>query len=261
MKHSFKKALVIFWVVAYSCNSAPKKRPVDSVEKTNLQTHAVQPQNSKSGKEQPKDTTLVFPAFTIRLHDFDVHGGADGNGKYYYNGDSYEGRSNLDEKKDFWSLNINTNTAHLQVYGWAQSNLIEILPKDKSDNFKISYYNRVSISEFENDKGVRLTINAPYKSFKDSATYFFKIPNGGVYDLTSDTAEVKKLLNLKDTSITYKAIDGKFYTNKDLVIYKHKACNISAISPTYFKIERFNGNKLIETKFLIIEGINSESVD
>ena len=110
MKYIPQTLSLVFLIGLYSCNPASKKQTADSFAKSNLQSNVVYPKNSANGKEQPKDTILIFPEFTIRLHYFEVHGGADGNGKFYYNGDSYEGHSNLDEKKDYWSLNIKTDT-------------------------------------------------------------------------------------------------------------------------------------------------------
>ena len=100
MKYTLQTLILVFLTGLYSCSSDSRKQTVDSTAKSNLQANVVQPQDSTSGKDQHKDTILVFPEFTVRLHNFDVHGGADGNGKFYYNGDSYEGHSNLDEKKD-----------------------------------------------------------------------------------------------------------------------------------------------------------------
>lgn len=262
MKNIFKIALTVFVTIFCSCSFNSKKKTADTIVKKVIRNlNIVQSTNLVTAQVKFKDTTLIFPEFTVRLHNFDVHGGADGQGEYYYNGDSYEGHSNIDEKKDYWSLNIKKDTAHLKIYGWDHGNTLEIISKDKRDSFKISHNIRVCIIEFTEGKGVSLTIKMPYKFLKDSVNWFFKIPNHNVYDSQSDTAEVKKLLNLKDTSVRHKASDGKIYTYNKLVSYKSKPCDVFAINPTYFKVERYRDGKLVETKFLIIEGADREVAD
>jgi len=256
MKHILKLALVLLAITEYSCNSASKKQTIDLVSKPKLQALNAQLTKTVIAEKQQTDTALIFPKFRINLHDFLVQSGADGTGKLHYNDDFGD-----DNTKKSWMLYIKTDSAHLQVSVASANNIIELIPNDKSDNFKISYKSKVYINEINNEKGIKLEIIPSYRPLNDSLINFFKIPDV-IYDSNEspDVEQVKKQLKLQDTTVKYKASDGKYY-NEKLVSYKNKACEISCSDPLYLKIERFNKNKLMETKFLVIEYVMTEVAD
>jgi hypothetical protein len=256
MKCILTLALALFVITVYSCSSASKKQITDSIAKPNLQAVNTQLTKTVIAENQHTDTALIFPKFRINLHDFLVQSGADGTEKLHYNDDFGD-----DNTKKSWMLYIKTDSAHLQASGAYMNNIMELVPNDKTDIFKISYYSKVYINEINNKKGIKLEIIPSYIPLNDSLTYFFKIPYL-IHDSkeSPDVERVKNQLKLQDTTVKYKASDGKYY-NEKLVSYKNKACEISCSDPLYLKIERFNKNKLMETKFLVIEYVMTEVAD
>jgi hypothetical protein len=155
MKHIFKLALVAFVTTVYSCNSASKKQTVDSVaKKPNSQPSVVQSENPESVEEQPIDTKLIFPKFIVKLHNFGLFGGHGVDGIT----DSSQVIINTDKIKN-WSLTAKADTIGLQAYDFY--NIMELIPEDKTDKFKISYRYNVEIYEPINN-GLRLSMLSDY---------------------------------------------------------------------------------------------------
>ena len=250
---------IILACIIISCNSTSKKNTIILPVKDNAKPKTIQSKCTVTLEEAKVDsqtinTNLVYPQFVVRLHNFCVYESA-GDGNSYYLGDSAEVNIKIDRNK-VWNLSPKTDTTHLLNFNTDFKTTIEVIPTNKADNFKVSYYSKIYIEGF-NDK-FKLQLSHPYKQLNDSLNYFFKISES-IYDGYNSPVinEVKNELKLKDTLIKYKTNEGKMDKTK-LLNYKGKPCRISSPSPVYFKIERFKDKRIMDTRFFTIEPISPE---
>jgi len=255
--------LLVFIISLFSCHSTTKN--TKSEKQTTLDTPSIyidEPvgykpsddsaqRNSVMKSNKQTNVKLIFPGFAINFHNFWVDDGSDDYGKFKYDGDTSEARLDVDDNNT-WTLTAKTDTVHLSynAINNNDNNFIEIIPKNKSDKFQISYSFKVIINEFGSPNYTPLWENMlPYKTIKDSSNYFFNMPMTA--NSNADVEKIKKNLNLRDT--THKYDDGDYgeQTETD-VIYNNKLCVISDSGIIYLKIKRINGNNLKEIKFLTI---------
>ena len=249
MKHIFKLALIIIATVVYSCNSNSKKQTVDSIANSN-------PQRARSLKNYTflNDGTvhadLVFPNFVAKVHNFPSHGADEVT-------DPHQLIFNKNKTK-LWGLFAIAKSDTIGLQGYDFYNTIELIPDNKTDRFKVSYFYRIFIYDLEDDTPP-LIIMPDYRPLKDSSIYFFRLPkhvaNYSDYDGIS---AVKKKLKLRDTTATNSdgSVVGGFVT------YKNKKCRIDADNYIYLKIEQFNSKgDFLEKKFVKIELMVREDVE
>jgi hypothetical protein len=269
MKLILTPVLFLSVVFTYSCGSSEQKVEVKKIDDTIVTetplpepdtTHyETEEEKKEDSLRKPGDTKIIFPEYSVLIHDFKIYDRFDENGKLKYDIDSKEVTFNSHEGKtvaltmlqDTFHTSNNTNSSFFE-------NKIEIIPHHKDDQFKIDFSYQVVVYQMDD---AAFTNNDPkkekvfarwygmtdYTTLKDSIGYFFVMPNG-VYDDSFLTNDVKKKIHLRDTSIIY----HREYEEVAKVIYKGKPCGINA-NATYLRIKRFNQNKLLETKFIRID--------
>ncbi len=187
------------------------------------------------------------------------------------------------------TLIAKTDTLHLgeDLDERINNTLIEIIPNNKGEKFKIYHCYLSNINEIIDDRNLtpeerdkRITeavqINeiTAYSPVKDSAKFFFRafphmpdmvavnVTEGGKIEVESNTKEqidwenaqfdkdlqrIKKKYNLRDTLVV---IPGEYDTvatlTKDGKLFGY------SYGAHVFKIERYIGRKLIETKYVIV---------
>nr|MBB6138433.1 hypothetical protein [Mucilaginibacter sp. X5P1] len=157
-----------------------------------------------------------------------------------------------------WTLTTKTDTVRLNTDDDMGLDVgkIEILPNNKSDRFEISYSFKLEIIAENGKDGILWESMMPYKKIKDSLNYFFTTPehNNMYSEMGSKIKEIKTKFNLKDTAFKKEAANGDYGTyTEDGVIFKNQLCEIPYTELIYLKIDRFIGNKLTETKYLVID--------
>lgn len=256
--------LLVFIVNFFSCHSITKKTISEKqiTTDTSPTIYIDEPigykpsedstlKNSLTKQNKSTNIKLVFPGFIMSFNNFWVPGDSNDDGKFRYEGDTSEAKLDVDDN-NVETLTVKTDTLHLSFNGNTNldNNPIEIIPKNKSDRFQVSYSFKISIHKFVSANNTALWESmAPYKRIKDSLNYFFNMPL--TVNSDADIKKIKENLNLRDT--THKYDDGDYgeQTATD-VIYRNKLCIISDSGVIYFKIDRFNGNKLKESKVLAV---------
>ena len=194
--------------------------------------------------EEQKDARLIFPHFVINLHDFRVHD-LDGS----YNGDTSEVKLDIDDN-DIWSVIAKKDS--LDLYGYTDDlfidNLLEIIPNNKTDSFKVSYSFNVSLRGGGDKNPVNWTGRTQPRKLKDSARYFFRVPKNA-YDTDAEKT-FKKRLHLRDTLVTY---TDEYGTEKEIdFIYKNVPC-VFKTDNICLRVDRFVNGKLSGVKYIIFD--------
>ena len=89
-----------------------------------------------------------------------------------------------------------------------------------------------------------------YTPLADSTELFFRLPSFA-FDPNFLRDDIKKKIPARDTSITY----HREYEEEATLIYKGKPCTISS-GPVYLRIQRFNNDELVDTKFICVDFTN-----
>jgi hypothetical protein len=257
-------------VALYACNSPVKKRAgndtttnrprkVDSLQSITIDEPVLANSSGNSNQQkidtvektkEQKDTRIVFLHFVINLHDYRVHD-LDGT----YDGDSSEVKLNIDDdntwtviaKKDSLNLWGNPDNAFT-------NNLVEIIPRNKTDSFKVSYWFNVSLKGRSDKNPVNWIGRTESGKLKDSAGYFFRVPKKA-YDNDLEKTFQKKL-HLRDTLITYA---DEYGTEKEIdLMYKNVPCVFSMVD-ICLRIDRFAKGKLSGIKYLVFYDDTSAS--
>jgi hypothetical protein len=216
-----------------------------------------------------KDTRFIYPGYTIKVHNFNVFSAPFGYDPTNYNGDTSQViLSDTGEiitiraKKD--SITVNDDPMRN-----LESSVIEIIPRHRSDNFKIYYTYPIQLLELISQKSYDQTDDTiPSSSFSNKPTdwkstssyiqlipyakyfyhipksedFFYEKPGGPVFE------EVKARLHLKEKMV----YDKIGHISMNTLIYKYKPCIVS--SPGIcFRVERYSNEKYISTKYLLIE--------
>jgi len=227
--------------------------------------------DADEARESKKDTRLIFPNFKMVIRDYQVYNTAfnEEKGNSLFDQDTSELELSFDEE-NVLSLLIKKDTLHLHEYVFNElgRKQIQIIPKNKTDWFKISFSLQEEIHEqydqrkfnrndYKSTQAYEGAINiwdankasykglTIYKQVKDSSKYVFRMPS---IDLNVYEKKIKQRFNLRDTLIDLSGESDNIAT----VIYKSKPCSY-IISKAYLRIDRFVGDKLKETKYILIE--------
>ena len=215
-----------------------------------------------------KDTRFIFPGYVIKVHDFNVFNEENGFGRFNYNGDTSQvilsdtGEvTTIRVKKD--SISINEDPASN-----LESSIIEIIPRNRSDSFKLYYTYPIHLLELVAEKSYDIDNLVPVSSFsgksvawKGSSNYksltpqvnhfypiprsdisFYQRPGGWMYE------EIKTRLHLKEKTM----LDQIAHIQIQALIYQNKSC-ILWPDGIYFRIERYVNGKYKSTKYLLIK--------
>jgi hypothetical protein len=244
----------------YSCHTPNKvakadtTKTVDTAKKSIDVQPVAQPTDvDRDTSTQPLMTKVIFPDFSIKVNNTTFSDYKDNNSKFTYFGDSINIRN-----YKMWTLSTKTDTVRLNTDDGMGLDIgkIEILPNSKSDRFEISYSFKLDIVAENRKNGTLWGSMMPYKPIKDSLNYFFSTPthNNMYAEMGSKIEEIKKKFNLKDTSFKKEADNGDYGTyTEDGVIFRNQLCEIPYSDLIYLKIDRFTGNRLMETKYLVID--------
>ncbi len=261
MNYITKVGLSAIIISIYSCHT-PKKasttdttKVIDTAKKSITAQPVPQPADvDRDTSSEPLMTKVIFPDFSVKVNNSAFSDYKDNNSKFTSSGDTIDIRNYR-----MWTLSAKTDTVHLNTDDGMGLDIgkIEILPNNKSDRFEISYSFKMEIVAENRKDGTLWSSMIPYKPIKDSINYFFSIPTQNNMDIEmgSKIKEIKKKLNLKDTSFKKEADNSDYGTyTEDGVIFKNQLCEEIQYSDfIYLKIDRFTGSKLAETKYLVID--------
>ncbi|WP_461451884.1 hypothetical protein [Mucilaginibacter sp.] len=260
MNHIIKIGLLASIIGIYSCHSPNKvvktdtSKVIDTINKiTTTQISSESTEVDRDTSNNPLLSKIIFPDFSIRLNNIAFITYKSGNNKYTHNGDTIDTRN-----YKVWILSTKSDTIHLKTDDDKGLNLgkIEIVPKNKSDRFEISYSFKLAIIA-ENGKNDTLWQSMmSYKKTEDSLNYFFKSPEHNyIYSEEGKKInEIKKRFNLRDTTFKKEADNGDYGTYMDDgVIFKNQLCEIPYTTLLYLKIDRFIEDRLAETKYLVVD--------
>lgn len=265
MKHIFQLGLIVTALATHSCYSGSKKNNADTTTViTHTQPDSAINANSSStadderdSSSQPLMTKVIFPDFSVKLNNCSFYGYKDDNNKFIYSGDTITDKADARNYK-MWTLTTKNDSVKLQTDddNGLDIGTIEILPNNKADRFEISYSFKLQIVAENEKDGVLWESMMPYKKIKDSSAYFFSTPkhNTMYSEMGVKINEIIKKFNLKDTAFKKEAANGDYgaYTEHG-VIFNDRLCEIPYIPVIYLKIDRYDGNRLIETKCLVID--------
>jgi hypothetical protein len=264
MKLIFKLTLLACIVGEYSCHSTAKKVKIDTTSGATYQQLSSPanadfspPEDDIDTLKQPIRSKLIFPNFSIILDSIKFSGyrDYDNNDKFVYSGDTTIEKVNTKNHMR-WTLTTAKDTAYLGTDDERRSlsnSKIELIPKSKADNFEISYCFKVRITTEYGKNNILWESMTPYKKIKDSLTYFYRLPSEQVY-YDKELKDVKRKLKLKDTIFKKQAANQDYGIYDEAgVIFKNQLCEIENSEIIYLKIDRYNENKLIETKYLVVD--------
>ncbi|WP_018343758.1 hypothetical protein [Cytophaga aurantiaca] len=221
---------------------------------------------SSTSSQFPASFTLQYPSFTICLKGILV----DFDDDYNYVGTDEEIAVNP-------IVNVKKDTIFIseQFDSYQYPKLIQIIPKNKNDQFKISYTYTHSIVEALDHRSTKLTQERqnkydyeqlsdvlPYTALSDSLRYYFRLPLDSDVSISEDQLKtykqiMKKKYQLKDTivNIPYESEYGddtiyiQFTRNSKLFQY--------GLNDTrYIRIDRIEQGKIKESKYFVILNIN-----
>lgn len=189
------------------------------------------------------DTRVRYKNFDALFHDYETH-----NTMYEEDEDMMTGL--LDKKL------VSADTVILQEYGLHLSTdgfLLQIIPKHKGDTFKLWYWQKHNLREqfdYRSDgdpadwKKDVITWEgySPQVVMKDSATYYYHIPNVN-HEEGKDW--IREHLSLRDTMIVVPS-EG---SNTAEFMYKGEAM-LYEISEMLLKIVRYSNGKAVETRYI-----------
>jgi hypothetical protein len=214
-----------------------------------------------------KNTHLSYPNFDLIIFDYEVYSTPydKANKKLIY-----PDSNNLSigfDKDSIIYLNVKKDTVALVewVFNVLGKRRLQIISKNKSDQYKISFCVQESIHEqfnmktfykkkFKNYKAeekayelwaknaVKWIGTTKYQSLKDSANGYFILPKIDIDDYETIR---KKTFHLKDTLVNLSGESDNIAT----LIYKKKPC-LYSLNRAFLRIERLVNEKVIEIKYL-----------
>jgi hypothetical protein len=214
-----------------------------------------------------KNTHLSYPSFDLTIFDYEIYSTPydKANRKLIYP-DSNNQSIGFDNDSIIY-LNVKKDTVSLVewVFNIFGERRLQILSKNKTDEYKISFCIEESIHEQFNMKtfykrkfknydaeekayqqweknAVKWTGITKYRVLKDSTNGYFILPK---IDIESYEKERKKLFHLKDTFVNLSGESQNIAT----LIYKNKPC-LYSLSRAFLRIERIANGKREETKYI-----------
>jgi hypothetical protein len=243
--NKFKFAILIFLAIS-ACKFSDSKE-TEHKQKVHRATNS-DLKNTSIDAGQPTvrtdDTTvnlkkIIFSTFDLKIKDFAVVYGLNGIDV----GDSTREKLDFDKNKNL-TITEKTDTIGLSIEDKLDNKLIEIIPHEKNDRFKVSYCYQYTI-EYEKRGAIYVTDTTAYKPLKDSSNFFFRIP---LFEHISPLNEIKARIKVTDSVV--KTVTGDYGESKYTAYkVKGKLVVISAMD-ICFKIERFQNNSLKETKVI-----------
>jgi len=246
-----------------------------------------------------RETRLRYTNFSVIIHNFKGYetDGEFGNRNYYgqFGGGGEKKQAYLNDNESeiedyIETLIILEDTIELSEILFddrINTTLIQIIPKNESDKFKMSYcylstlnetidyrnYSQKELKNFDYNKLISIKEKTPFLPIKDSAKYFFRalphpadmvkveVVNGKLIEhsntqeqieweykqLKKDLDRIKKKYNLHDTLVV---IPGEYDT--EITLTKDRKLFGYGYESFLFRIERFSSNNLIETKYIVI---------
>lgn len=261
-------------------------------------------ENEPIGANQPKETRLRYTDFSIVFYDFkgysvDYFGQSeDYSGKGYSSGDTSEAALNIEEKiigdsenKDYKeTLIVKKDTLHLSedLDERINNTLIQIIPTNKNDMFKMSYCYLSNLGEiidyrkYSRDELDKLYVNAihlsektKYFTIKDSANFYFKalphtsdmeavtVVDGKVVPVKKGNTKDQIAWEQKQFEEEFNRIKKKYHLKDTLVVIPSESGLTATLTKDnklfdyvydsfLFRIDHYRNNKLIETKYIVI---------
>lgn len=236
-------------------------------------------------QEEYRETRLRFPKFTIVIHNFKGYDTYGEFGNRSYGGDfdvsRREGEAYLNDKVDSLDI-INDNyietlivvkdSIHLSESLFdnrINGKLIQIIPNNQNDRFEISFcylkdlvemfdYKKLSWEQFDElySKRFHKQESTEFIKLKDSLNFYFR-----TFDTSDenkyaeflrfhekDFERIKQKYGFRDTLIEFRGEGGTAYATltKNNKIFGYDA------DAELFRIKRYSGNKLKETKYIIV---------
>ncbi len=221
------------------------------------------------------NTRLRYPSFTLVIHDFKGYYLEEKGGKRTC-GLIESGTAVLNESEKF--LNINgeeeenpdyletlivkkdTITLSEELDNYLDGNMVEVIPANRNDNFKLYFaalnglsevmdYRNKSEKEIEKFSARAQHFNEPskYSEISDSALLFFRLGKDFSTLYEDEVKRIKAKYKLKDTLVV---IPGEYDTRIELS--KNGKLYAIQYGEYLFKIERYHDNKLVEVKFIMV---------
>lgn len=225
--------------------------------------------NTQDDDLKQKNTSFIYPGYTIKLHNFNVFNDTFGNSPSNYNGDESQvvlsqtddGLTTIRIKKD--SININDDPNND-----LERCIIQIISSDKKDSFKIYYISEIELSKLIPHKSYEYTessgpssfiteatnkkITSSYKLLIPYAKYFYHIPKieSLIYEENEGPVfkEIKTKLHAQERIITDKLAHEKIR----VLMYQNKLYTLNP-KGICFRIERYVNGKCKSTKYLEID--------
>ena len=196
------------------------------------------------------DTTIdlekiIFSNFDLKIKNFQIVYGVNG-----FNRTDYPDEHINYHNDKFVTITEKADTIVLSVENELDNKLIEIIPQNKSDQFRISYCYYYQI-EYEKGGAVYINDTTSYKPIKDSANFFFRMPR-----FIIPINEIKDRLKITDSVIKKGSGDYGDYEYPAYIV-KGKSLVISRTN-IGLKIERLKNKTVTEAKFMIFSDFDPD---
>lgn len=267
MKHYI--SIFFICLCLLSCNSDTQNNsqavsmvvpPIDTI---GYQYSDAEENNSEETEfDEPIQTDIRYINYQVFFNDYSASG-------YYSKKDTanftYITGINGNDYDTILVVKADTFKLEEEVFYDLSNKLIQIAPNDSADHFRIFFslkeniyeqydyrkFASLSTEQYEEASAkwgkneVGWSAYTKYKLIKDSANYFFRFPD---IDYQVYENNRKREFHLRDTLVDLSGEADNIAT----LVYKERAC-LYMLSHALLRIERYSKNKLIETKYILIE--------